>query len=407
MRRLPEPWAPGRSRIATAVAGGLAVAATAVAAVATRHAEHADGSPVRPSGAWEHAWTAGVLAALVVSGVGVLLARRGVLRLRAAIAVAVVVQALPLVGPLLLSQDAYLYWAEGRVVAVHGQNPYRVTPSRYPTDPSTLAASREWRTQTEPYGPAWVAVGAVPALAAGRSAHDAQLYYRLLALAGVLATLAIVAVRTRSAAAVALLGWSPLVAFHYAGGGHSDAMLTLFLVAAVALGARASGGAAWPVAAMFKAVPVVLLPLELARRRLRVPRRFWVALVGSAVVLAALSFGFFGTGWIVATAAGAHETSPIGGVHFLTEAGLRHRYAVALGALVFVAIYAVLLRQAWRRGRPHLGLALAALCMCSSLLRPWYALWPLAVAALEADGPSQGAAYALSAYVLIADALPI
>jgi hypothetical protein len=44
--------------------------------------------------------------------------------------------------------------------------------------------------------------------------------------------------------------------------------------------------------------------------------------------------------------------------------------------------------------------------MCSSLLRPWYGLWPLALAAVEGDGISEAAAYALSAYLLIFDALP-
>jgi hypothetical protein len=96
----------------------------------------------------------------------------------------------------------------------------------------------------------------------------------------------------------------------------------------------------------------------------------------------------------------------MGGVHFLTQAGIRHRYAVVIGALVFAAVYLGLLREAWRRGRPHVGFAAAALCMCSSLLRPWYGLWPLAISAVEEDGLSQVAAYALSAYLLIFDALP-
>jgi len=72
-----------------------------------------------------------------------------------------------------------------------------------------------------------------------------------------------------------------------------------------------------------------------------------------------------------------------------------------------VAIYVVLLRVAWGTGRAHSGLALATLCMCASLLRPWYALWPLAVAAFEQDDPSLAASYALSVYVLVSDALPL
>lgn len=387
-------------------AGIGCVLAVGVAVAATRHAVHADSSPIDPAGDWRAAWIVSGIVALVLSGAAVMLARRGALRLRLAVGVAVVVQSLPLVAPLLLSKDTYLYWAEARVVTVHHANPYRVTPSQYPNDPATKRASPAYRVQTEPYGPVWVAVGTLPALAAGSSRDVAQLLYRVLAFLGIVATIGLIAFRTRSATGVALLGWSPVVALHFAGGGHSDAFLVLFLAGAVAFTGRATGGAAWPLATMFKAVPAVLLPLELARIRLRAPRAFWIALVGSAVFLGALATALFGTGWASTSALSVHGTSPIGGVHFLTEAGLRHRYAVVAGALVFAVAYVALLRVAWVRGRSHLGLAAVALCMCSSLLRPWYALWPLALAAVEEDGVSQVAAYSLAAYVFLFDALP-
>ncbi len=394
-----------RSFVGWAVGAGC-FAAVAVAVAATRHAAHVESTPIIPRGAWKEAWVGGALAALALSGVGVLLARRGALRLRTAIVVAVAIQAVPLLGPLILSQDVFLYWSEARVVTVHHANPYSVPPSVYPNDPATRVASAEWRRYTEPYGPAWAAVGTLPALAAGRSADLAQLLYRAIATAGILVLLGILAFRTRSAAAVALLGWSPLVALHFAGGGHSDALLMVFTVLAIALGTRAAGGASWPLAAMFKAIPAVLLPLDLARTRFRRPRRFWIGLVASTVVLTAAAVAAFGTGWLSTSVIGAHGSSGMGGVHFITQTGLRHRYAVVIGALVFAGVYLVLFREAWQRGRPHLGLAAAALCMCSSLLRPWYGLWPLALAATEGDGISEAAAYALSAYLLIFDALP-
>ncbi|HEX5450417.1 MAG TPA: hypothetical protein VFW85_10225, partial [Gaiellaceae bacterium] len=199
---------------------------------------------------------------------------------------------------------------------------------------------------------------------------------------------------------------SPLVALHYTGGGHSDAFMMLALSGAVVLGGSPGGGSLWPVAALVKVVPAVFLPLELARVRLRVSRGFWMSLVGSAITLSIASVAAFGASWVNGSLEGVHGTSPLGGVHFLTEAGLRHRYAVLVGALVFAAVYVVLLRGAWRSGKARLGFAAAALCMCSSLLRPWYALWPLGLAALEDDGLSVLAAYALAAYVLLADAIP-
>ena len=108
---------------------------------------------------------------------------------------------------------------------------------------------------------------------------------------------------------------------------------------------------------------------------------------------------------VEATVAGAHQSSTLGGVHWLTHLGLRHRYAVATGGLVFAAVYLALLRSAWRSGRARLSLAATALCLTSSLLRPWYALWPLALAAIEEDEPAAFAAIALSAYLLFADAV--
>jgi alpha-1,6-mannosyltransferase len=382
------------------------MAAVALAVEATRHAARVESTPIVPHGAWKAVWVGSVLAALALGGIAVLLARRGSLRLSTAVAVAVAIQLVPLLGPTILSQDVFLYWAEARVITVHHANPFSVPPIRYPNDPATKLASAEWRRYTEPYGPAWAAVGTLPALIAGRSAELAQLLYRVLAAAGVLALIGMIAVRTRSAAAVALLGWSPLVALHFAGGGHSDALMMLLVLVGLTLGARAVGGVAWPAASMFKGFAAVLLPLDLACTRGRRPRRFWIGLVAGTVVVLAAAITAFGMHWVSANVIAARGSSGMGGVHFITSTGLRHRYAVVIGGLVFVTIYLVLLRDAWRRGRPHLGFAAAALCMCSSLLRPWYGLWPLALAAVEEDGISELAAYALAAYLLVFDALP-
>jgi hypothetical protein len=389
--------------LASAVGLILTMAATVAAA---RHASPSEVSPVSPSGEpWHAFWTWGVVAAFALYATGTWVARKGALSLRVAVVTAVVVQTLPLTAPLLLSKDVYLYWSEARIAIVHHANPYHATPSDYPSDPAYGHVSEIWRTETAPYGPGWEALGTVPAAAAGSLAHRAELGYRVLALLGVLAAALIVARRTRNAAAVALLGWSPLVALHFAGGGHSDAAMTALLVLGVAAPAAAAGGAAWPISSAFKVVPAILLPLELAARRLRAPKRWWLGLIGSAVVVVAAATAIFGPHWVTATVAGAHQSSTLGGVHWLTQLGLRHRYAVAAGALAFAAVYLALLRSAWLTGRARLSLAATALCFTSSLLRPWYALWPLALAAVEEDDLAGLAALALSAYVLFADAV--
>jgi hypothetical protein len=394
-------------RVAAPACGLVVALAVGLAAVAARHADPAEVSPVVPAGGWNTVWIAGLVAALAFYGLGVFVAARTALRVALAVGIAVVVQALPLVSPLLLSKDAYLYWGEARVITVHHASPYESTPSDYPNDPALPWVSEQWRAVEAPYGPVWEGLGTLPALAAGESAHDAQLGYRVLAFTGVLAALILVARRTRSAWTVAFLGWNPLVALHFSGGGHSDAWMVALLVLAVAARGTARAGAAWALAAGFKAFPLVLLPLELARRRVRQPPRFWVGLLGAGGTVAIVGTAFFGTGWVSASLVGAHQSSPLGGVHWLMQAGLSHRAAVVAGAVVFLAVYASLLLSAWRTGRARLSLASTALCLCSSLLRPWYALWPVALASAEEDGLAALAAFGLTAYLLLADAVAL
>ena len=379
------------------------VGAIAVAVVATHHAPGTALSPITPRGAWNGVWTGAVVAAFAAYGVGALSARRGQLRMTLAVGLAVAAQTIPLGAPLLLSRDVYHYWAQGRIVAVHRANPYVVTPAAYPHDPATAHVSEVWRSQPAPYGPAWEVAGTVAAPL--RSARAAELVFRIVATLALLGCIGLVAARTRNPAAVVLLGWNPLLALHFAGGGHSDAVMMLLVLGAIAAGTSAMSGALWPIASAIKPFPPVLIPLDLAQRRLRVGRRWWIALAISTIAVVAVATLLFGTHWIHAAATGAHETSPVGGVHWLTRLGLRHRYAVAAGGLVFIAIYAVLLRNAWRTGRARFALAASALCITSSLLRPWYAIWAVALAALEDDAAGALAAFALSGYLLFADAV--
>jgi len=396
-----------RRSIAGVLAAAAVVGAIAMAAIAARHATPSEVSPVVPRGGWRDVWMVSLVAAFALYGLGAWLARSARLSLRVALAAAVAVQVIPLACPLLLSKDAYLYWGQARVLIVHHANPYVTTPADHPSDPSFPRVSESWRARPTQYGPAWELVGAGPALAAGGSASRAALAYRALAVAALLASILLVARRTHSAAAVAFLGWSPLLALHYGGGGHNDAVMMLLVLGAVGAGTRASGGALWPVASAFKPIPAILVPLELAKRRLDVRAAFWLGLLGSTAAVAVTSTVIFGTHWIRAAASGAHQTSPLGGVHWLTQLGLTHRHAVLAAAAVFLVVYVALIRQAWQSGKARLSLAASALCLTSSLLRPWYALWPVALAAVEEDVLGAVVAYALTGYLLFGDAVQL
>lgn len=396
-------------RLAALAAGGGGIAATAVAVAAARHAELSDVSPVTPPGAWGTAWVVAVVVAVCVAVLGWILARAGALRLRLAIVVAVVIQVLPLAGPLLLSKDIYLYWAVSRIVTVHHANPYVASIDDYKTDPAFPYPSQSWRPYPAAYGPVWEELATVPGSAGGTSAHRAELAYRVFAVLGILATIGLVARRTRSPAGVALVGWSPLVALHYAGGGHSDAWMMALLVLGVAAGTTATSGAAWALSGGFKPVPVILLPLALAERRLHLPRGWWIAIVGTTAAISIAATLHYGTVWLTEQARGIHRgvgyPTPLGGVHWLTQLGLAHSRAVLVAAAAFAVVYALLLREAWVHGRARLALAATALILTSTLIGPWYGLWPLALAAVEGEAVGGAAALALSAYLLLADAV--
>jgi hypothetical protein len=183
--------------------------------------------------------------------------------------------------------------------------------------------------------------------------------------------------------------------------------MMLVVLGAVTAGTSARGGALWPIASAFKPFPPILVPLELAQRRLAVGARWWIGLVASTVAVIGISTAVFGTHWMRAGATGASETSPLGGVHWLMDLGLRHRYAVIVAGLVFIAAYAALLRDAWLRRRARFSLAATLLCLTSSLLRPWYAIWAVALAAIEEDPVAAVVAYGLSGYLLFGDAVQL
>ena len=385
-------------------AAAMLVAAVAVAVVAARHAHPAEVSPVVPRGHWNAVWVAALVVALLAYGLSLIVVRGGVVT---ALVIAAAVQLAPLAAPLLLSKDAYLYWAGARTVIVHGASPYRSTPNDFPADPSTPYVSEEWRNGGAPYGPTWETLGLAPAAAAGSSHRHAAFAYKVFSALGVLLTVGLVASATRRPEAVALLGWNPLVALHFAGGGHNDGWLVALLCLAVVARRSARGGAAWALAGGFKPIGGILFPLDLAADRVRRSRRFWLGLVGTAVAVVAGSAAAWGTGWFRTALVGVHGASPLGGVHWLTELGLSHRDAVGVGGVVFAAVYALLLVRAWRTGRAGLSLAASALCLTTSLLRPWYAIWPLALAAIEVDVAGAAVAVALSAYLLLGDAVSL
>ncbi|MGE5690435.1 MAG: glycosyltransferase 87 family protein [Pseudomonadota bacterium] len=358
-----------------------------------------DGGHPQGDPAWARAFLACAVAATVAYAVGAwLVARRGASR-RAVAVIAVAVQLVPLAAPLLLSTDAWTYWAYGRVAAVHHESPYREPPSSFPGDPALPWMGADWQDRTSVYGPAFTLASEPVALAVGDS-HDAAAWaYKALAAAAAL-TAAFLAARLarRPALALALAGWNPVLAIHAAGGGHNDAWVGALVLAALALAAaerRRLAGAAWALAALIKWVPLVFLVLRGIEARATGRRVSHVGFAAAAAAVAVVATILWGLGWLGAFGPLAENVAATTSYALPSRLGLPGW----VGLVAFAAAFAWLARQA-ARGRARLGLAAGLMLVTAPYLTPWYLAWTVPLAAAEEDATARILAVALSLYLV-------
>ncbi len=417
--RLTAPAVSGqgfeqRSGRGVVAARGCAAALVVLVAAGVATA-YPDASPISPdhdsSGSgWAWAYLAVASAAFAAYLAGLVFVRRGALRLGVVVGVAVVVQILPLAGPLLLSTDAYTYWDYGRLAAVHGANPYEDVPSTFPHDPAYARVGSDWHDATSVYGPGFTLASEGHALVVGDSPAAAAWLYKALAAAAMLVVVGCAA-WLGGAFAAAFVGWNPLLAFHLAGGGHNDVwMMALVLVAAAAATSRRRqlAGAAWACAIAIKWVPILFLPLRAleARHTGRPVRHIGLAL--TALVLAALATWRYGFAWVGAFGPLAGHLEHQSGYSIpnrVADLGISETAAAWLFGALFGLAYLWLLREAWS-GRARLGLTAGLLLVATPWLAPWYAVWAVPLAAVEDDRVARWLALALSAY-LLRDTVPI
>lgn len=373
-------------------------------------------SPLTPQDGGRHLGERGFAVAFLACAafayaayvVGALLLRFRVdaLRLRIVVALAVAIQLVPLASPLLLSTDAWAYWTYGRIAASLGGNPYRDEPQEFTGDPAFEHLGADWRDTTSVYGPAFTLVTEPLAVAAGESEDAAAWLYKALAAGAVLACMLMAArLAGRRPLAAALVGWNPLLAIHFAGGGHNDALMMALVMGALALGAAGRprlAGVAWGLAVLVKWIPLLFLPLRAleARKTGRRVDHLGLALVVGAVV--ALATWRYGRHWLLAVvplARNAEQETSFALSHRLQELGLSRGVALGLLAVAFLVAYGWLLREA-ARGRARLGLAAGFLLVAIPYVTPWYLVWAVPLAAAEDDDAAQLLAIALGAYLL-------
>jgi hypothetical protein len=246
----------------------------------------------------------------------------------------------------------------------------------------------------------------------GESGDAAAWTYRALAGLAMLVLTGLAAFLGRQRAfAAAFVGWNPLLAVHFAGGGHNDAWMMAFVLAAVALGVvgrKQWAGAAWVGAIAIKWVALVFLPLRALEARAQGRRVGHLGFAAAAVVVAALATWRYGAGWLEAfgplaknVREGAHYSLP----SRVSALGVPHDVSVGIFIAVFVLGYLWLLRQAWR-GRARLALCADLVLLTTPWLIAWYAVWAVPLAAVEEDRTARLLALGLCAY-LLANTVPL
>jgi len=147
--------------------------------------------------------------------------------------------------PVRLSDDVYGYASYGRLLSVHHANPYVISPSAYPQDPTYQLI--HWKVALAPYGPVWIVIGAVVGLLAGPDRLGYLIAFRLCAFAAHLLNIWLVTTTLRTighsprtvALGTLLYAWNPLVLLESSLGGHNDVFMLTFILLGLLLGARA------------------------------------------------------------------------------------------------------------------------------------------------------------------------
>jgi hypothetical protein len=393
-------------------AGVCTLATLCLALGATFAAPTVVHSPIRPEGVWRWVFVVAVIACFAAFVFGLWVLRRARPPLAAVLAIAAAIQLAPLATPLLMSTDVYGYWEYGWIGAVAGKNPYDHLPREFLDNPAHVHRGEAWTDWPLYYGPLFVAASEGQAKLVDSRAGVVT-FYKVAAALAMLVVVALTALcARRKAYAAAFVGWNPLLALHFAGGGHNDAWMMALFLGALALWRRGYHEAAAPLwiwSIAIKWVPLMWLPLDALANRRRPPRLPRLGLAVGLAVLASISTWRFGVSWLdsfvpirqqVQLYSSTSVPFHVSTIFDLPAVWVRRGFFV-----LFVLAYGWLLLQAWR-GRSRRGLA-AALLLCSvAWLGPWYVLWCLPLAAIEEDRLAEGFGLALTAF-LLRDALPI
>lgn len=328
----------------------------------------------------------------------------------------VIVFGLPLfVLPRLLSSDVYSYTMYGRISAIYGASPMFVPPATFPTDP-LLKYMTAWRDSPSYYGPVWLLFSHGLTLVVNLLGQTPWLYvcaYKLTAIGlHVVNAVLIWGLLGRWKPAqqtwgTLLYAWNPLALIEFAGSGHNDALqITCLLLAfwAAQSGSWRRATAKLSVAALIKYIPALLLPLYailLVRERATWRARLSVLgqAAGLSILIAVLLIAPF---WVrngqistilsSPTVDAATNSLASLAVDALPRSSAQDeiiiRAALWGGRAILAAAWLVAAVVLWRRPTFERLVAASFWVLLFFVLfgtmwfEPWYATWPLALAAL-------------------------
>jgi alpha-1,6-mannosyltransferase len=317
-----------------------------------------------------------------------------------------------LLGPILLSNDAYSYVAQGEL-ASRGIDPSAHGPVYLMNGQLMWGADSIWRNSPAPYGPVWIQLSKAVVEVSGHDGTAAVWGFRGLAVAGVAMAAVGVALIARSyrlspAVAVAIGLANPLVLLHLVGGAHNDSFM---------LGLLALGLAAFRYDRRFLAVVLVVLATAvklpavlalvligwnwrpIAGWRQRVTSTAAVTAAGAGLVAVLTAIAGMGPGWLMALEGTNKVTSTysvttkLGFVSHdllsMVGVSLDENLVISLfrfaGLLVAAGVVALLTIHSPRIGMVRaVGLGALAVIMLGPVVWPWYT--PVGFALLAAVG---------------------
>ncbi len=329
-----------------------------------------------------------------------------------------------LLGPPLISQDVFGYLSFARLGALHGLDPYSHVAAEASGDP--IFGFIGWPWEHSPYGPLFTLASylLVPLGVAG-GIWAMKVLAVLCSLGAVWLTARAAARMGRSPAfAAAFLGLNPVLLILAVGGAHNDTLALLLLAGAIALStaprpgpvtsrdraaaALLAAGVGIKLTAGLAAPFLVLAPARM-RERLDLARAALLTVLAVGVV-AVIGFGSHALGFLdalgveqhlVAVHSVPHETARLFGIGspaHPTPVWWRRLWAAAMAAVLAFALWRTARGADWRDAAAWVTLALL---LASAWLLPWYAIWPLPLAAVSGDRRLRAAVLVACAYAVL------